>query len=73
MLHGCTQEYGDIYTNRKQLVFCRAHRREVCHECCMDHRPTNEVRRGGDFDAVMQWHQKVQRAETEAMYTAFKQ
>jgi hypothetical protein len=59
-----------MYKNRKGLCFCSPHRRDVCHECCVDHRPTNDIWRGMDPDEAMARNEAVQKEELRAMAQA---
>lgn len=58
------------YVDKKGRMYCGTHRREVCHVCCVDHRPTNEIAMAeGDVDAhaVYQRQDKIMHAEHAAM------
>lgn len=70
-----SEDDGDTYVNSKGMVYCSAHRRELCHLYCMDHRPTNELRRAElkgkepDIEAILETHGRINEAEVKAIKT----
>lgn len=65
-----SEEGDDIYVASNGLVYCKAHRREVCYVCCHDHRNTNELHRAGpdaDTEAILERLGQIQQAELDAV------
>ncbi|KAG5189612.1 hypothetical protein JKP88DRAFT_262012 [Tribonema minus] len=59
---------GNMYNDEKGFCYCMQHRRELCHDCAVDHRSTNAVMRGEDYDEVMARLDRAGEAEMQAMY-----
>lgn len=60
----------NVHTDSKGRMYCKAHRREVCHVCCVDHRFCNELAAAEgevDVDALNEKHDALQGAEHAAM------
>ena len=64
---------GDMYTDLRGFCYCSAHQKELCHDCCCDHRPTNEMTRASrrgevpDVEGVLARHDRVTQAEHDAV------
>jgi MYND finger len=59
-------------TEEDEFMYCDEHHREVCHECGEDHRVTNALTRGEDFDKVWDESWANGTAELAAIYQAHR-
>lgn len=60
----------EYHLDSRGRMYCKPHRREVCHICCVDHRMTNEIvlaGEGADVEAISQWNEALQTVEHSAM------
>ena len=58
------------YIDESGKMYCGLHRREVCHQCCVDHRFCNEIICADgdlDMDALNARHDQLQETEHAAM------
>ncbi|PSC74529.1 hypothetical protein C2E20_2389 [Micractinium conductrix] len=67
----------DLYTDSHGKCFCAQHRREVCHECCCDHRLTNWLTKLGSWtdaqsEALNDKMDRLQEVEHRAMLAQWR-